>query len=307
MSDAGPRSWGTVTSWWPNWACCGRGCGTVAAGAVRAGRGGCWWRGDRRRAGGAGGSAGPAGRAEHPGRAAGGFGLTPFERSVLLLAAGPELVAAVGDDLTSATGGSRRRSAWRWLRFQRRTGAPLLPAGALRRWNLVELLDPASPTRSPLMIDERVLHHLAGAGHLDARLAGHGPAAAAAPSGCRTPWSAGAGGAGGLGPGPEGAAARAAARQRARGRRGQGGRARRRGPEPAGDRRGRPASRSRCPRPDAAADIGAGDRPGRAGLGRRRGERVPRGTCRAQPGPRSVDVPRRIDRRHRRGAAPPVG
>ena len=35
---------------------------------------------------------------------AGGFGLTPFERSVLLLAAGPELVAAVAEELTAATG-----------------------------------------------------------------------------------------------------------------------------------------------------------------------------------------------------------
>ena len=33
-----------------------------------------------------------------------GFGLTAFERSVLLLAAGPELLAAVGEELTAATG-----------------------------------------------------------------------------------------------------------------------------------------------------------------------------------------------------------
>ena len=39
------------------------------------------------------------------------------------------------------------------------------------------------------MIDERVLHHLAGAGHLDARLA-LWPGRWRRPSGCRTPWPA---------------------------------------------------------------------------------------------------------------------
>ena len=35
----------------------------------------------------------------------------------------------------------------------------------------MRLLDPASPTRSPLVVDERVLHHLVGAGELEPELA----------------------------------------------------------------------------------------------------------------------------------------
>ena len=100
-----------------------------------------------------------------------GFGLTPFERSVLLLAAGPELIAEVGDELLAAGGSHRATFGLALAALPEAHWSAVTPAGALRRWNLVELLDPASPTRSPLMIDERVLHHLAGAGHLDARLA----------------------------------------------------------------------------------------------------------------------------------------
>jgi hypothetical protein len=100
-----------------------------------------------------------------------GFGLTPFERSVLLLAAGPELVAEVGDELLAAGGSPRATFGLALAALPETHWSAVTPAGPLRRWDLVELLDPASPTRSPLMIDERVLHHLAGAGHLDARLA----------------------------------------------------------------------------------------------------------------------------------------
>ena len=100
-----------------------------------------------------------------------GFGLTPFERSVLLLTAGPELVADVAADLVAAVGGPRATFGLALAALPDAHWSAMTPAGPLRRWNLVELLDPASPTRSPLMIDERVLHHLVGAGHLDAGLA----------------------------------------------------------------------------------------------------------------------------------------
>ena len=45
------------------------------------------------------------------------------------------------------------------------------PTAPLRRWQLVRLLDPTSPTRSPLVVDERVLHHLLGVGYLDPEVA----------------------------------------------------------------------------------------------------------------------------------------
>ena len=100
-----------------------------------------------------------------------GFGLTAFERAVLLLAAGPELVAAVADELVAAGGGPRLTFGTALAMLPDAHWSALTPPGPLRRWSLVRLLDPLSPTRSPLLVDERVLHHLAGAGHLDEHLA----------------------------------------------------------------------------------------------------------------------------------------
>jgi len=100
-----------------------------------------------------------------------GFGLSSFERAVLLLAAGPELVDAVADELVTAGGGPRLTFGTALAVLPDAHWSALTPPGPLRRWSLVRLLDPLSPTRSPLMVDERVLHHLAGAGHLDERLA----------------------------------------------------------------------------------------------------------------------------------------
>ena len=100
-----------------------------------------------------------------------GFTLSAFERAVLLLTAGPELVAAVASEL-EAVGGQPRPS------FSLALGllpdahwSAMTPAGPLRRWALVELLDPASPAHSPLRVAERVLHFLAGAGHMDVDVA----------------------------------------------------------------------------------------------------------------------------------------
>jgi hypothetical protein len=96
-----------------------------------------------------------------------GFGLTAFERAVLLLAAGPELVGGVADDLGadhltfSAALSALPDGHW----------SAITPPGPLRRWGLVDLADPAAPARSPLLVDERILHHIAGSGHLDARVA----------------------------------------------------------------------------------------------------------------------------------------
>jgi hypothetical protein len=100
-----------------------------------------------------------------------GFGLTPFERATLLLAAGPELVAAVADELVAAGSGPRLTFGAALACLPGAHWSALTPPGPLRRWDLVRLVDPSSPTRSPLVVDERVLHHLAGAGHLDPRLA----------------------------------------------------------------------------------------------------------------------------------------
>jgi hypothetical protein len=134
-------------------------------------------------------------RAGLPGRStldelAEGFGLTDFERSVLLLAAGPELVGAFADELSALGAGSRLTFGTALSVLPAAHWSALTPPAPLRRWELVHLIDPSSPTRSPLALDERVLHHLAGAGHLDVALAasaGRSPRRHGCPAGSATP------------------------------------------------------------------------------------------------------------------------
>ncbi|MFE9040613.1 ATP-binding protein [Streptomyces sp. NPDC007818] len=100
-----------------------------------------------------------------------GFGLTPFERAVLLLAAGPELVGETAQDIAAAGGDPRPTFALALAHLPEPHWSALTPHGPLRRWHLVRSVEPATPTRSPLVVPERVLHQLVGAGHLDAELA----------------------------------------------------------------------------------------------------------------------------------------
>lgn len=104
-------------------------------------------------------------------RVARGFGLSAFERSLLLLAVGPDLVAAVGEELMAACGSARPSFGAALSVLPEAHWSALTPSAPLRRWNLVRLLDPSAPAFSPLAVDERVLHHLAGAGYLDPELA----------------------------------------------------------------------------------------------------------------------------------------
>ncbi|MGW1245211.1 ATP-binding protein [Streptomyces bobili] len=104
-------------------------------------------------------------------RVARGFGLSTFERSLLLLVAGPELVAAVGDELMAAYGSTQPSFGFALSLLPEAHWSALTPSAPLRRWNLLRLLAPSTPTSSPLTADERILHHLAGAGYLDPELA----------------------------------------------------------------------------------------------------------------------------------------
>jgi hypothetical protein len=119
-------------------------------------------------------------RAEMPGppaidTVAEAFGLSPFERAVLLLCAGVEMdgklaatcaaLAAVGGNAGAAVTFGLALAA-----LEAPHWSALVPSGALRRWKLIEL-DPAAPvTRAALRIDERILHALAGVSAIDARL-----------------------------------------------------------------------------------------------------------------------------------------
>ncbi len=100
-----------------------------------------------------------------------GFGLSTFERSLLLLAAGPELAGDMADDLVAAGGADRPTFGLGLAALPDAYWGALTPRAPLRYWRLLHLLDPSTPTHSPLVADERVLHHLLGAGYLDPDLA----------------------------------------------------------------------------------------------------------------------------------------
>jgi hypothetical protein len=102
------------------------------------------------------------------------FRLSRFERLVLLLAAAPELDGSFAALCAAAHGDPSHTQPTFGLALAALPGAhwsALTPEGPLRRWRLVEL-GGASPTASPLRVNERVLHFLAGAGDLDAHLGG---------------------------------------------------------------------------------------------------------------------------------------
>lgn len=103
------------------------------------------------------------------------FGLSPFERDVLLLCAGIELDSKFASLCATAQSDTTRP----YPTFSPALAAlpdphwsALAPNAPLRRWRLVELSNSNALTTSPLRIDERILHHLTGVSHLDDRLSG---------------------------------------------------------------------------------------------------------------------------------------
>jgi hypothetical protein len=111
------------------------------------------------------------------------FGLSAFERDVLLLCAGVELDGAFADLCARAQGSHRARPTF-GLALAALPGAhwsALGPDGPLRRWRLVETAPGESLTTGPLQIDERVLHHLTGVATVDERLRGLAREVPAAP------------------------------------------------------------------------------------------------------------------------------
>jgi hypothetical protein len=103
------------------------------------------------------------------------FGLSPFERDLLLLCAGMELDSTFAAHCAAAQGDSRRTYPTFGLALAALPEAhwsTLTPAASLRHWRLVEVGTGDTLTTSPLRIDERVLHYLAGVPYLDERLQG---------------------------------------------------------------------------------------------------------------------------------------
>ena len=102
------------------------------------------------------------------------FGLGPFERRVLLLAAGPELSAEIAELCATAHGAPDRAHATPALALAALPGgswAALAPGAPLRYWRLVRLEGSAGLATARLSIDERILQLLTGVDAPDERLA----------------------------------------------------------------------------------------------------------------------------------------
>jgi ATPase family associated with various cellular activities (AAA) len=101
------------------------------------------------------------------------FGLTPFERDLLLLCAGMELEATWAP-LCAAAQGDPQRLYPTFSLVMAALSAPhwsaLTPEAPLRRWQLIKLGNSTSFTMAPLRIDESILHYLLGLPHLDEQL-----------------------------------------------------------------------------------------------------------------------------------------
>jgi hypothetical protein len=102
------------------------------------------------------------------------FALSPFERDVVLLAAGMELDGAWGGLCAAAQGSDARAYPSFGLALAALPDAhwtALTPAAPLRRWRLLEVSGAEALIAGRIALDERVLHYLAGVSYLDDRLA----------------------------------------------------------------------------------------------------------------------------------------
>lgn len=93
------------------------------------------------------------------------FGLSSFERDVLLATAALELDGSFAEFWARGPTFARLLAALPDAHW-----SALTPAGPLRYWQLIEAVTDERPTLAPLRIDERILHQLAGTPSLDERL-----------------------------------------------------------------------------------------------------------------------------------------
>lgn len=101
------------------------------------------------------------------------FGLSGFERDLLLLTGGVEMDSELAGLCAQASANGQRP----WASFGLALAAlpdphwsATSPMGPLRQWRLIDLADETSPTSGRLRIEERVLSFLAGINFLEPRL-----------------------------------------------------------------------------------------------------------------------------------------
>ncbi|MEV6588578.1 ATP-binding protein [Streptomyces acidicola] len=103
------------------------------------------------------------------------FGLTAFERDLVLLTAAHELDPTTAARCAAACGDRERTYPTFSLALaalDEPHWSALTPVAPLRRWRIVELDDETRLTTSRLRLDERILHFLLDSPYLDARLHG---------------------------------------------------------------------------------------------------------------------------------------
>ena len=103
------------------------------------------------------------------------FGLSPFERDIVLLCAGCELSSSFAALCAALQGEGAHTSPTFGLALATLPEPhwnALTPNAPLRRWRLIEVGMGNVLTASPLRIDERVLHYLSGVHYMDERLLG---------------------------------------------------------------------------------------------------------------------------------------
>ncbi|NBE52173.1 ATP-binding protein [Streptomyces boluensis] len=103
------------------------------------------------------------------------FGLSTFERDLVLLTAAQELDPTTAARCAAASGDPERAYPTFSLALAALADphwSALTPVAPLRRWRLLDLEDESRLTRSRLRLDERILHFLLGSPYLDSRLHG---------------------------------------------------------------------------------------------------------------------------------------
>lgn len=101
------------------------------------------------------------------------FSLSAFERDILLLCVGLELIPSWGDLCAEIANDPKQTYVTFSLAMSvldNTDWSAFSPAANLRQWHLVEIVAGNALTASPLRIDERILHYLMGDEHLDERL-----------------------------------------------------------------------------------------------------------------------------------------
>ncbi len=101
------------------------------------------------------------------------FGLSRFERELLILSAGVEMESAIAERCAEAAGAGRIGAPTFGLAIAALTEpqwSALAPSSPPRRFRLIDMEPGRGVTAAPLRIDERVLHYIAGVNAIDPRL-----------------------------------------------------------------------------------------------------------------------------------------